>query len=178
MDSKNFKIASKLAEKKNFTVENLGLGEENREISYTPDKQNMGGGHVNNVQGKITDPNAPKTNIVSLDSYVREKKLSSVDFIKLDTEGAELSIFKGAANTIARFKPKFAAAAYHKLEDVFTLYQFLKSVRPDYEFAFRHSQTSFENVPFMFPKLLIDMCRAFDVPLKYPSEAEAVLFAR
>ena len=178
MDSDNYKLASTLAEKKNFTVENFGLGEDNREISYVPDKQNMGGGHVDNARGKIKDPNAPKTNIISLDSYVREKKLSSVDFIKMDTEGAELSILKGSANTIARFKPKFAASAYHKLEDIFTLYQFLKSIRPDYEFAFRHSMTSYENCSFMFPERLIALCRAFGIPLKYPSDTESILFAR
>ena len=54
--------------------------------------------------------------IMSIDSYVAEKKLPRVDFIKLDVEGAELDTLKGAATTIARFKPILALSAYHKWE--------------------------------------------------------------
>ena len=44
----------------------------------------------------------------------------------------------GAFKTISAWKPKMAVSAYHKYEDVWTLAKYIKSIRPDYEFKFRH----------------------------------------
>ena len=171
MDSENYKIASKLAEKKNFVVENLGLGDENKSASYTHSEYNIGGSFID-------DKGNSKTQLVTLDSYVQEHHLDSVDFIKMDTEGAELSILKGATNTITRFKPKLALSVYHKPEDIFTLYQFLKSIRPDYEFAFRHYVTTAEYAPAVFHDGMAKYCHTFDLPMRMCGFAKVVLFAR
>jgi FkbM family methyltransferase len=40
-----------------------------------------------------------------LDSVVEELRLKRVDAIKIDVEGAEIQVLKGAVNTITRFKP-------------------------------------------------------------------------
>jgi FkbM family methyltransferase len=40
-----------------------------------------------------------------LDSVVEELRLKRVDVIKIDVEGAEIKVLKGAVNTITRFKP-------------------------------------------------------------------------
>jgi FkbM family methyltransferase len=40
-----------------------------------------------------------------LDSVVEGLRLKCVDAIKIDVEGAEIQVLKGAVNTIARFKP-------------------------------------------------------------------------
>ena len=66
------------------------------------------------------------------------QNLPRVDYIKLDIEGAELEMLHGAAKTIAHFKPKMAISAYHKPEDLWTLATYIKSLRPDYKFEFRH----------------------------------------
>lgn len=42
---------------------------------------------------------------VSLDAFVAENDIDKVDFIKIDTEGAEVSVLRGAADTIQTFKP-------------------------------------------------------------------------
>ena len=44
----------------------------------------------------------------------------------------------GAAKTISRWKPKMAVSAYHKPQDLWTLANYIKSLRPDYKFKFRH----------------------------------------
>lgn len=43
---------------------------------------------------------------ISIDEFIISNNLPSVDFIKIDTEGCELDILKGAKNTISKFKPK------------------------------------------------------------------------
>jgi len=44
------------------------------------------------------------TSIVTLDWYLAEKNIREVDLIKLDAEGAELEIFKGANSFLSRFR--------------------------------------------------------------------------
>lgn len=41
----------------------------------------------------------------ALDVWVTKNKLKSVDFLKIDVEGAELQVLEGAKKTIAKFKP-------------------------------------------------------------------------
>lgn len=43
--------------------------------------------------------------VITLDSYVRQKEISRLDFIKLDVEGAELWALRGGRETIDRFHP-------------------------------------------------------------------------
>ena len=50
---------------------------------------------------------------ISLDKWVEKNKLSQIDFIKMDIEGAEIEALKGAQNIIKKFKPNFAIASYH-----------------------------------------------------------------
>ncbi|MBR0288246.1 MAG: FkbM family methyltransferase [Selenomonadaceae bacterium] len=134
--------ARKVGEENNFAVENLELGSYNHTAKFT---------HALNPGASSIDPNGNETaQIITLDSYVRENNLPRVDFIKMDVEGAELDILKGAATTIARFKPILALSAYHKWEDFWTLTSFIKSIRPDYEFAMRQSYVTPENEPANF----------------------------
>ena len=42
---------------------------------------------------------------VTLDQYVSDQQLTRLDFIKCDVEGAELLVFKGGQESLARFKP-------------------------------------------------------------------------
>lgn len=46
-----------------------------------------------------------KIQLKSIDDLIRELKIEKLDFIKCDTEGAELEVLKGGYNTIQREKP-------------------------------------------------------------------------
>ena len=132
MDKINYEATQPLAKEKGFVLENLGLGAYSHDVKYTHAPDGNPGASRFDIQGQET------AKLVSLDWYVREKGLSRVDCIKLDVEGAELDVLKGAKTTIARWKPILILSAYHKLDDFWTLMNFVKSIRPDYEWSCRH----------------------------------------
>lgn len=141
LDKNLYPHAAQVARENNFVVENIGLGAYNHTASYRP----LGNGSTH-----VDDDGSESAQIVTLDSYVREKNLPRVDFIKLDVEGAELDVLRGATTTITRFKPILALSAYHKPDDFWTLMEFVKALNPDYEFALRHYHVSIEDEPFVF----------------------------
>ena len=63
------------------------------------------------------DSHSRKLPVVPLDDLVSELQLEKVDFIKMDIEGAERRAIKGATETITRFRPRLAIAAYHLDDD-------------------------------------------------------------
>jgi len=73
-------------------------------------------------------------NTVTIDSFVNHHKITKVDFIKMDIEGAEAPALVGAEKTINNFKPKLAISAYHKWDDLLVIPELINSVRDDYSF--------------------------------------------
>lgn len=53
---------------------------------------------------------------ITLDELVTARGLRRVDFVKVDAEGAEANILRGAKATVARFRPSFSIAAYHLID--------------------------------------------------------------
>lgn len=78
----------------NVIVHNFGLGDEEKSVSLKYSKNSF---------ATQVDPVAEQGNflIKTLDSL----SLGSCDFIKIDCEGYEPHIIRGAANTIQRFRP-------------------------------------------------------------------------
>ncbi len=167
MDANNFKkCLARVGDNPNITFENFGLSDKEGEENYC----STGSGSKKNSSGNLT------ANFINLDTYVARKNLPRVDYIKLDIEGAELDMLHGAAKTISRCKPKMAVSAYHYWDDMWLLALYIKSLRPDYEFAFRHYKIDCTDY------LLDDEERAI---LKYfglepfiPSACEMVLYCR
>lgn len=73
--------------------------------------------------------------LVTLDEIVKD---TTVSFIKMDIEGAELAALQGAEQTIKRDKPLCALSVYHRPGDMIILMQYLKLLVPEYKFALRH----------------------------------------
>lgn len=129
MDARNYRnCAARLGKIYDITLENLGLSDKEAEENYSSNNTSSRKNSYGNLTAKFID----------LDTYVARKNLPRVDYIKLDIEGAELDMLRGAAKTITRCKPKMAVSAYHKPEDLFTLATYIKSLRSDYNFEFRH----------------------------------------
>ncbi len=74
----------------------------------------------------------------SLDDYVSSRRLSRVDFIKMDIEGAEMAALAGASGVLSAFAPKLAISAYHKPEHLWEIPARIKSQDPRYRIFFGH----------------------------------------
>jgi FkbM family methyltransferase len=72
-----------------------------------------------------------------IDSIVQELGIEKIDLIKIDTEGAELMILKGARQTLTRFKPKLTIATYHAPNEAREIAYWLKQVVPSYKIVIK-----------------------------------------
>jgi FkbM family methyltransferase len=84
---------------------------------------------------KITWQFTEQIKVCRLDKYLKDVPVS---FIKADIEGSELDMLKGGSELIKRFRPKIAICLYHKLEDLFEIPLYIKSLVPEYKMAIRH----------------------------------------
>jgi hypothetical protein len=76
-----------------------------------------------------------------------------VDFIKLDVEGAELDVLKGAREVLKRDRPQLAVCIYHKKEDLFRIPLFLSGVLKNYKYRLGHySSTFWDTVWYAIPQ--------------------------
>lgn len=69
--------------------------------------------------------------------------------LKMDVEGLELSVLKGAKNFIKKHKPYIAVCVYHKEKDILEIPQYLKQLVPEYSCYLRGGM---HTVCYGFPK--------------------------
>lgn len=74
-----------------------------------------------------------KVSLASLDAEGEVQALSSIDFMKIDVEGGELDVLKGAARTISRHRPLIYCEVYEKWAESFgytpaDLFEFLRTL--------------------------------------------------
>ena len=75
--------------------------------------------------------------VVSIDDFVSERKLS-VGLIKIDVEGTELDVLKGAKKTIKEFKPILLIGIYHNPEEFFGAKRYIENLISGYKFKIKH----------------------------------------
>ena len=95
----------KLNKVSNVEIYRLAIGEENRMVYL---KKGFGGGRT-----RVTNtPTDTKVRMITIDSFVLKTGIVPT-IMKIDTEGYELNVLKGAKNTLQKFKPKLLIASYH-----------------------------------------------------------------
>lgn len=85
----------------------------------------------------------------TIDEIAAARQLRSVDFIKMDIEGAELNALKGAEQSIRRFHPKLAISLYHSISDFKTIPRYIDSLGLRYKYYLDHHMT-YENETVLF----------------------------
>ena len=85
-------------------INNFGLSDKKQDLTFYFHKEGSG-----NASAAIMNDDREnievKCHVDTLDNYFKENKLTKIDFIKCDVEGAELLTFKGGVETISKHKP-------------------------------------------------------------------------
>ncbi|MFB3829098.1 MAG: FkbM family methyltransferase [Bryobacteraceae bacterium] len=70
--------------------------------------------------------------LATIDSIAAELKLSRVDYIKMDVEGAEPRALAGARSVIQRFRPRLSIATEHAPDDALAIPRLVRSMAAGY----------------------------------------------
>lgn len=166
LDRRNFRQVEEKARKYNFHAVNKGLWSCKKQDKY----------HVGGEASTVTALGTETAELIDIDTFVSENDLPRIDYIKLDVEGGELEVLKGAAMSISKWKPILAISAYHREEDLWTLGKYIKSLRPDYKFAFRHHMIDARD--YYLRKDQRELYLRYGLSLMAPTPWESVLYAR
>ena len=78
----------------------VAVGREDANYTIAVDRRNTGAAHLLRIDGPATDAVG-----TTLDHWVGEARISSIDFIKLDVEGMEVEVLDGAGALLERTRP-------------------------------------------------------------------------
>lgn len=98
-------------------------------INISTYNSNPGAASIMNVN---CDSKTEVIETITLDTFVKEKHLSKIDFIKADIEGAERLLLSGSKELLREFSPKLAICTYHYPEDPALLEFLIKQANPNY----------------------------------------------
>lgn len=119
--------------KEKYECIRLGLSDSAREISFSVDQNMLQG--TNLLEEKEENEVNASVKVVSLDDFLAGRPAT---FIKVDIEGMEMEMLRGAKKTIQQFKPKLALSIYHEPEDLFNIHLYVRSLVPEYNIVVRH----------------------------------------
>ena len=113
----------------------FGLSDKQENKAFLTNKDCFTTHHFADVAG-VSDGPAQAASLqiqcVTIDQIFTQRNLTRCDFIKMDIEGSEGMVLKGAVETIRRFHPRLSMAAYHTPEDAFVLPMMIRDICPDY----------------------------------------------
>lgn len=86
-----------LCNKSNTHIFNMALGKTKGYVSINKVEDNAGMNFISGSEKGVI--------LGTLDDFVENNNINQIDFIKIDVEGYELNVLKGAEKSIAKFKP-------------------------------------------------------------------------
>lgn len=116
----------KLNNLKNVIPINKGVGEKSGILNF----------YSLDISSYVSETGNERIDVVSIDEFVSENNLS-VGLIKMDVEGYELEVLKGAKRTIKEFKPVLLIGIYHNPEEFFRTNNYIQGLIPDYKFKIK-----------------------------------------
>ncbi|MCM8757465.1 MAG: FkbM family methyltransferase [Candidatus Omnitrophica bacterium] len=103
---------------KNVITLNIAVGDTDGEGIILSKPHHPHGILFEYIKENLSSYKGNKILIKTLDSLIRELKLEKVSLIKIDTEGAEAKILKGAEQTVRNFRPYFIVDLHTPEEDL------------------------------------------------------------
>ncbi len=90
----------------NITLFNHGVGAVKETVFlYNVNENNRGMLRILNQAKEINEFSKSTIEVDTIDNIIAEKKISKPDIIKIDVEGYELKVLKGAEKTLQKYKP-------------------------------------------------------------------------
>lgn len=107
-------------------VMNEAVARESGEVSFTNDGSPEG--------GRLVADGGTKIPATSIDDFCARRKLdlNQQDLIKIDAEGADLDVLKGAEACIRQAAPQIAVTTYHTDDHCHEIIDYLRSLQPGY----------------------------------------------
>jgi FkbM family methyltransferase len=109
-----------LNKRKNISPYNQGIFDKNTKLDLNICEENCGANSLVIERGGKKE----KITVSKLDDFLKEKGFGKVDLIKIDVEGAEINVLKGAKETIKKYHPIIFLEI---LEDKQEIFDFLLS---------------------------------------------------
>ncbi len=131
---------------RNVRTVRAAVGDHNGEVRLSLSEQS--GQHSGVFKRGDTYATVPSR---TLDSIVADLGLDHVDFVKVDVEGMEPQVLRGAAGTIQKFLPRLAVSAYHLPDHREVLPATLRALAPNYRACIRALAFGLEDVMFASP---------------------------
>lgn len=114
--------------KDNIEYYNFGLGNKEEILKFKS----------NGSTSVVSDEGDISIQIKILDNIFNKFPENQTFYLKMDIEGWELNALKGAENFIKKNKPKMAICVYHKPNDIEDIFNYVKSLNPNYKVYLRH----------------------------------------
>lgn len=92
-------------QKKNLFAHNVGMGSESSNTTLTFAPANRSGAFVSEGLSSNSDFRTEEISIETLDRFVSDKNISTIDFIKIDVEGFEAQVIRGGQKALAKYRP-------------------------------------------------------------------------
>jgi FkbM family methyltransferase len=106
---------------------------------------------ASNGEVSVIDSNgADEIEIVPLDEICLQEPITS---IKVDVEGFEPEVLKGAEKLIKKYTPKLAISAYHRPDHLWCLMHQIRAISTEYMFYLRHHEFEiYDTVLYAVPR--------------------------
>jgi FkbM family methyltransferase len=137
---KTFKQLTERASKVGFTPVNMGCADTIGKLNFYDYANNDGSEHATLLEGVFTDLYHNQTvvhevEVTTLDQFIQDKNITLIHLLKIDTEGFEFKVFKGAEKSLEQNKIKAIHFEFNSMNIISKVFMkdFIKLL-PQYSF--------------------------------------------
>lgn len=117
---------------RNISCQQMGVWAQSQVLRFSTSESG-----IHDQAGTIDHSGNIEIEVVSLDDYLQGEEAT---LIKMDPGGNVIpEAIRGAAETIAKYKPKLALGAYHSVKSIFEIPLLIHRICPDYKLYLRHN---------------------------------------